>query len=165
MRPLTVLEQKLAEAHGLAIAASSATAKVEERVDDVGLRGELRAMRGDAEETRARCVRAEAELGDEIAEAVLAHAHTTAERAADLSGAWFKAGTDSLAAWGFLAMGEAGEVAAWTAVSELALQAGAAAVSELAAWALPLQERHLATALSGIVRLAGLADATADRFG
>jgi hypothetical protein len=157
-RPLTVLEQKLADAHGLAIAAMVVTRKVEELVDDVTLRGELRALRRDAEETRARCLRLESNEQ-------LAHANTLSERALDLSGAWFKAGTDPLSAWSFLAMGEAAEVTTWAALTELAVQAGAAEIAELCAWALPLQQQHLATALSGAVRLAGLQVALAPRFG
>ena len=158
MEPLTVLQQKLADAHGLAIAACVVTRKLEELIDDVTLRGELREMRRDAEELRARCLQLE---GEEQR----AHANTISERALDLSGAWFKAGTDPLSAWSFLAMGEAAEVTTWAAVTELALQAGDAAVAELAAWALPVQQQHLATALSGAVRLAGLQQALAPRFG
>jgi hypothetical protein len=156
--PLTVLQQKLAEAHGLAIAASAATQLVERRITDATLRGELRAMRADAEETRARCVRV-------VTADQLAHTNTVAARGMDLAAAWFKAGTDSLTAWSFLAMGEAAEVTTWAAVTELAVQAGQPVVAELAAWALPIQERHLATTLSGAVRLAGLEDAAAARFG
>lgn len=163
--PLTVLQYKLAEAHGLAIAAATVTMKVEDRVDDVQLRGELRDMRREAEETRARCLRVEGAFGEEPAAEMLSHANTVSERADDLAGAWFKAGTDPLTAWSFLAMGEAGEVAVWAAVTELALQAGIAEVADVAAWALPVQRRHLETALGGAVRLAGLTDALADRFG
>lgn len=156
--PLSVLAQKLADAHGLAIAATHVTTRVETMVDDVTLVGELRAMRRDAEETRARCMRI-------VDEEQIAHAQTIAERAQDLAGAWFKAGTDPLSAWSFLAMGEAAEVTTWAAVTELALQARAPEVAELAAWALPIQQQHLAQALSGAVRLAGLQDALGARFG
>lgn len=163
--PLTVLQEKLAAAHGLAIAAADATREVEARVPDVKLRGDLRAMRREAEETRARCLRVEASFGDEVAESMLHHANSVSERAADLLGAWFKAGTDALSAWSFLAMGEAGEVTTWAAVTELALQVGSPEVADLAAWALPVQQQHLAVALGGAVRLAGLEDAASARFG
>jgi len=163
--PLTVLQEKLAAAHGLAIAATDVTREVEARIPDVKLRGDLRAMRAEAEETRARCLRAEQGFGPGRAEDMLHHANTIHERAADLAGAWFKAGTDPLSAWSFLAMGEAGEVTTWAAVTELALQMGAVDVADLAAWALPVQQRHLAVALGGAVRLAGLEDAAAARFG
>jgi hypothetical protein len=158
MEPLTVLQQKLAEAHGLALAAATVTRLVEPLVGDVELRGKVRAMRGDAEETRDRClVLANAEQ--------VAHANTIHERCADLAGAWFKAGTDPLSAWSFLAMGEAAEVTTWAAVTELALQVRDEAIAELAAWALPVQREHLAIALSGSVRLAGHENAHAARFG
>lgn len=155
---LTVLQEKLADAHGLALAAIDVTRQVEERVGDVELRGRLRAMRKDAEETRDRCFLL-------ATPQMVARANTIHERCADLAGAWFKAGTDALGAWSFLAMGEAAEVTTWAAVTELALQAAQSDVAELAAWALPLQQEHLATALSGAVRLAGQEQAMAARFG
>lgn len=155
---LTVLEQKLADAHGLALAAIDVTKLVEERIDDVELRGRLRAMRKEAEETRDRCF--VLALPD-----MVAHANTIHERCSDLAGAWFKAGTDPLSAWSFFAMGEAAEVTTWAAVTELALQAGHGEIAELAAWALPVQQEHLATALSGAVRLAAHEQAMAARFG
>jgi hypothetical protein len=157
-QPLTVLQQKLADAHGLALGAIDVTRKVEALVDDLELRGRVRAMRKDAEETRDRCVvLASADMH--------AHANTVHERAADLAGAWFKAGTDALSAWSFLAMGEAAEVTTWAAVTELALQAKDSEIADLAAWALPVQQEHLATALSGAVRLAGHEQALGPRFG
>jgi hypothetical protein len=164
-RPLTVLEETLGDAHGLAIAAASVTALVEERVHEVDLRGELRTMRAEAKETRARCLDVESELGPEAAVAILAHANTVSERAGDLAAAYFRAGTGPLAAWRFLAMGEAAEVAAWSALGELAQRSGADAVAELAGWALPVQQQHLDAALRGAVRLAEFADPAAPRFG
>ena len=163
--PLTTLQAKLADAHGLAMAAADVTRLVEPRIDDVVLRGDVRAMRREAEETRARCLEVEAELGEPVAGEILAHANTIAERAADLAGAWFKAGTDPLSAWSFLAMGEAGEVTTWAAVAALAVQARAAAIAELAEWALEVQQRHLEVALTGAVRLAELEEAASPRFG
>jgi len=162
---LTVLQQKLAEAHGLAIAAAAVTRTVEARVEDADLRRELRFMRDDAEETRARCLRVERQLPEELFDELRAHATSTHEKAADLVGAWFKAGTDPLRAWSFLAMGEAGEVAAWTAVAALALRADQGDVAELAAWALPVQKRHLETVLAAIVPLSTTFDPVGPRWG
>ena len=162
---LTELQEKLAEAHGLAIAAATVTAKVEAVTPEHELKLELHALRRDADDTRARCAalerRFELDLGDEL----LAHVNATKEKAADLAGAWFKAGTGPLAAWSFLAMGEAGEVAAWTALQILAAKAGETRVLELATWALPIQRAHLETALSGAARLAELRNPTAARWG
>jgi hypothetical protein len=161
---LTVLQEKLAEAHALAIAASTVTVEVEARIGDHALIDRLRLMRREADETRARCLAVEHGLGAEVANEVLAHANTTREKSADLAAVWLKAGTDPLAAWAFLAMGEAAEVAAWRAVRVLALGSGAATVRELADWALPVQERHLQVALDGSRRLAELYDADGPRW-
>ena len=164
---LTVLQEKLAEAHALAIGATTVTAKVRERVADEELVGELYALDGDAEETRARCLAVERTFGEECAAEILAHVNTTYEKASDLVGAWFKAGTGPLAAWTFLAMGEAAEVAVWRALFALAPRAETSAdgVAELAAWALPVQERHLEVALEGAARLGARCDPDASRWG
>jgi len=157
---LTVLQEKLAEAHGLAIAAAVVVNKVEERTLDLELRRRLWTMQEDAAEVRARCLELERRLG--LADELLAHANTTREHAADLAAAWFKAGTSPLRAWSFLAMGEAGEVATWSAVAALANADG---IAELAAWALPLQRRPLELALDGAALLAREADPDGPRYG
>jgi hypothetical protein len=162
---LTELQEKLAEGHALAIAAATTTKKVEKLTSDRGLRLELHAMHGDADDTRARCLALEQRLGGTLGEELLAHVNTTKEKAADLAGAWFKAGTDPLAAWSFLAMGEAAEVAVWSALLVLASKDEDGETLELAAWALPIQRRHLATALSGVVQLAELRDPNGPRWG
>ena len=162
---LSVLQEKLGEAHGLAMAAATVTGHVAERVADTALRDELQRMRRDAGEIRVRCLAAEEAFGPALATEILAHANTTKEKAADLVGAWFKRGTGPLAAWTFLAMGEAAEVATWSALSELAARSDPDGVGALAEWGLPIQERHLRVALTGAVRLAELADPHAARWG
>lgn len=157
---LTVLQEKLAEGHGLAIAAAVVVDKVEERTLDLELRRRLWTMQEEAAELRARCLAVEQRLG--LEDELLAHANTTREHAADLAAAWFKAGTSPLRAWAFLAMGEAGEVATWAAIEALAHVDG---IAELAAWALPLQRRHLELALDGAGQLARQADPDAPRWG
>jgi hypothetical protein len=159
---LTVLQEKLAEGHGHAMAAAVVVGKVAERTPDSELERVLRGLEDDAAELRARCLEVERSLGGEVATELLAHANATKEKAADLAGAWFKAGTGPLAAWAFLAMAEAGEVAVWRAVCALAPDG---AVGELAAWALPVQERHLQSALEGSTRLAEGVQPGAERWG
>ena len=161
---LTVLHEKLAEAHGLAIAASAVTARVEEQMKNAHFIRDLGLMRLEAHETRERCLTLEQSFGAELAAEMLAHANSTSLIGADLLGAWFKAGTDALAAWTFVVMGKAGELAAWSAVRTLA-EGADPAVEELANWALPLQERHLRIALDDVVALAGAADPAAPRSG
>jgi len=162
---LTELEERLADAHALAVAAGAVIAQVIERLDDVDLRRELRALAEDAVETRARCLALEARYDDDTATALLHHVESTRNRAADLAGAWFRAGTGPLAAWTFLAMGEAGEVAAWRAVTVLAARAGDVELQALGSWALGVQERHLELALAGSTRLAEASDPSAPRWG
>lgn len=162
---LTVLQEKLGEGHGLAIAAAVTVDRVERRLLNRELRRDLDTMRLDANELRARCLEAEAWFGDEAATEILAHANTIAEKAADLAGAWLKAGTGPLAAWSFVAMGEAAEVAAWAALDVLAARDGSVPVAELAGWALPVQRRHLQLALDGAVVLAGELEPGAPRWG
>jgi hypothetical protein len=162
---LSNLEEKLAEAHGLAMAATVVTLKVEQLIADRTLRGELGELRRDAEETRARCVRVEEAFDDERAGELLAHAVSTKAQSADLLAAWFKAGTGPLKAWVFLAMGEAAEVATWTVLSRLAASSEANGLRELAEWALPVQQRHLRTVLEGADVLAAATDAAAPRWG
>ena len=162
---LTELQEKLAEAHALAIAASTVTHKVEAVTPEHELKLELHSMRRDADETRARCGVVERSLGAGLADELLAHVNVTKEKASDLAGAWFKAGTGPFAAWSFLAMGEAAEVAVWSALEILAAKAEQTGVLELAAWALPIQRAHLDTAFSGAVRLAELRSPDAARWG
>ena len=164
---LTTLHERLAEAHGLAIAATTVTAKVEPLVPRGSLHHHLRAMHDDAEETRARCQQVEQACGAEFADELRAHAIAIDEKAADLANAWFKAGTEPLAAWTFLTMSEAGEVAAWHAVAATAARGGleAAPVRAVAAWALPVHERHLRLALEGSSLLGGMVEPAAPRWG
>jgi hypothetical protein len=162
---LSVLQQKLGEAHGLAMAAATVTERVQERTDDAALFVELRRLRDDAEEVRARCLSAERAFEPARADEILAHANTIKERASDLLGAWLKAGTGPLAAWSFLAMGEAAEVSTWSALAQLGRRADPEGIGALAEWGLPIQQRHLQVALDGTVRLAELAEPHADRWG
>jgi hypothetical protein len=162
---LTNLQQQLATAHGLAIAATPVTVKVEARTEPWGLRRTLQRMRDEAEETRGRCQEVAAAAGDDLARELTAVANSVHETSADLVGAWFKAGTSPLAAWTFLTMAEAAEVAAWEALGRLARRAADGAVSDLAAWALEVQRRHLRDALDGVANLAGRTDPAAPRWG
>lgn len=162
---LSELHERLAEAHALAIAASTVTATVEGFTPEHDLRLELYELRQDADETRARCQAYEHRHGRELADELLARVNTTRERAGDLAHAWFKAGTSPIEAWTFLAMGEAAEVAVWTALQTLAAKASDQPLLELATWALPVQRTHLDTALSGVARLAELSDPLGPRWG
>lgn len=163
---LTVLQEKLAEAHGLAISASTVTAKLRTWVEEPQLLALLDELRAEADTTRVRCMQVESLAGEELAEEMLAHANSISNTGADLLGSWFKAGTDALRAWTFLAMGEAAEVAVWGAVLALAIPPGVdPELRELAEWAAPVQERHLAVAFEGVRLLVRQSDPLAPRWG
>lgn len=159
---LTVLQQQLGEAHGLAIAAPETVDRVERRVPEARRLDELRL---DADEIRARCLEAERRFGEQAADEILQHANAVAGKAADLAVAWFKAGTGPLEAWAFLAMGEAGEVAAWSALRVLAERLGDSPLAELAEWGTEVQRRHLELVLDGATLLAERLEPLAPRFG
>ena len=160
---LSVLQQQLGEVHGLAMAASETVDRVEERVVNRELRRRLDALRLDASEIRGRCLEAEGAYGEEPGREIVEHANTVAEQAADLGGAWFKAGTSPLAAWSFLAMGEAGELSSWTALSSLAEREGE--LVELAAWGVDVQRRHLDLVLASATLVAELFEPASPRWG
>lgn len=162
---LTVLEEKLAAAHGLAIAAARLTRTVERQLEDWVLRDVLDELRLDAEEVRARCLEVERSLRPDLAEELLAHANTTSEHVGDLVAAWFKAGTDPFRAWNFLVMAEAGEVAAWSELEGLAASAEEERALALARWGRALQVHHLELALECVARLVQRAAPAAQRFG
>jgi hypothetical protein len=162
---LSVLQDKLGEAHGLAIASDPLAARVAETVERKELRAALDRMRQEAWETRTRCGEAALAYGEVTAGEILARANVAAERAADLAGSWFKAGTDPLGAWTFLAMGEAAEVATWSSLVRFARRDGSSDLRELAAWGLGTQEQHLRTALDAISVLAASTDPSEPRWG
>jgi hypothetical protein len=56
MAELTVLEEKLAEVLGLAMAAQGATGKIRDMTDDEDLLQTLDRMREEAEQTEERCI-------------------------------------------------------------------------------------------------------------
>jgi hypothetical protein len=151
---LTVLQEKLAVAWGLALAAATLTEKVDDRTPDRALRLELSRMRSDAVETQSRCHAEAARLPVDVFDELRATAQRTKNHAGELSVIWLKSGTDPVGAWTFLAMGEAGEVAAWLAVTQLAEEAANAPLLELARWSLEIQQAHLESALAGTTALA-----------
>jgi hypothetical protein len=145
---LSPLQEKLAEVLGLALAAPVVIAKVEQRADDPAFDG----MRAEAREIQARCG-AIAKGWGELRWDVLTHADLVERKAGELSSAWFKAATDAVQAYEFLAMAEAGELAATSALGALN-RGGEAEIEELVQFARPVQERHLLAALEGCTRAA-----------
>ena len=161
---LTVLQQKLAEAHGLAIAAAAVTRTVEARIEDADLRRELRSMRDNAEETRARCLRVERQLPEELFDELRAHATSTQRRPpiswGVVQGRYRPAPRVELPRDGRGGRGRRVDGGRRPGHARRRRRRGRAA-----AWALPVQKRHLETALDAIAPLSTTFDPVGPRWG
>ncbi len=156
MAELTVLESKLGEVLGLAMAAQGVTDKVKGLVAKEGdgqLVQALERMRAEAAETEERCADRAGEL-DGKKTAVLDKAREVKQEATEMMRAYLGDDADALDGFEFLTMAEAGEVGHWSIVRTMARRAGDRETLELAEWALPIQERHLEQTKTGSLRLA-----------
>jgi hypothetical protein len=157
MAELTTLEEKLAEVLGLAQAAQRATEKVEGLVEDESIAGSLRKMREEAAETERRCTET-ADQRDGRKTAILEKAQETKGEATEMMQTYLGEEADGLDGFEFMTMAEAGEVGHWMVLQKLNEQAGEASISELAEWALPIQERHFSETRECALRLAAEKD-------
>jgi hypothetical protein len=157
MAELTVLEEKLAEVIGLAMAAQGATEKVESLTEDDELAQQLERMREEARETEERGTRYVEDL-DGKKTAVLDKARETKAEATEMMSTYLGDDADDLDGFEFLTMAEAGEVGHWSVLSKLNEQAGDARLRELVEWALPIQERHFEDVKAGSLKLAAEED-------
>jgi hypothetical protein len=157
MAELTVLEEKLGEVLGLAMAAQDATSKVEKLTEDESLAQTLQRQRDEAEQTEERCTTL-AEGLDGKKTAVLDKARETKGEATEMMKTYLGEDSDALDGFEFLTMAEAAEVGHWSVLRKLNERASQEGLGELIAWALPIQERHFKEALDGSVELAGQED-------
>jgi hypothetical protein len=157
MAELTVLEEKLAEVIGLAMAAQGATEKVEGLTEDEELAQKLEHMREEARETEERGTQLAEDL-DGKKTAVLEKARETKAEATDMMSTYLGEDADDLDGFEFLTMAEAGEVGHWSVLSKLNEQAGDARLRELVEWALPIQKRHFEDVKAGSLKLAAEED-------
>jgi hypothetical protein len=157
MAELTVLEEKLAEVIGLAMAAQGATEKVEALTDDDELAKKLEQMRAEARETEERGTGYAEDL-DGKKTAVLDKARETKAEATEMMSTYLGDDADDLDGFEFLTMAEAGEVGHWSVLGKLNEQAGDERLQELVAWALPIQERHFEDVKAGSLKLAAEED-------
>jgi hypothetical protein len=157
MAELTVLEEKLAEVIGLAMAAQGATEKVEALTDDDELAKKLEQMRAEARETEERGTGYAEDL-DGKKTAVLDKARETKAEATEMMSTYLGDDADDLDGFEFLTMAEAGEVGHWSVLAKLNEQAGDERLQELVAWALPIQERHFEDVKAGSLKLAAEED-------
>jgi hypothetical protein len=157
MADLTVLEEKLAEVIGLAMAAQGATEKVGGLTEDSELADKLERMNEEARETETRGT----ELADELdgkKTAVLDKARETKGEATEMMATYLGDDADALDGFEFLTMAEAGEVGHWAVLRKLNEQAGDQRLQELIDWALPIQERHFEDVKAGSIKLAAEED-------
>jgi hypothetical protein len=157
MAELTVLEEKLAEVIGLAMAAQGATEKVEGLTDDEELTQKLRQMRDEARQTEERGTSYAEDL-DGKKTAVLDKARETKSEATEMMSTYLEGDVDDLDGFEFLTMAEAGEVGHWAILAKLNEQAGDQRLQELVDWALPIQERHFEDVKAGSLKLAAEED-------
>jgi hypothetical protein len=157
MAELTVLEDKVAEVIGLAMAAQDAAQKVEKLTDDEELAGKLERMRDEAHETEKRGTEYAEQL-DGKKTAVLDRARETKGEATEMMSTYLGDDADDLDGFEFLTMAEAGEVGHWAVLAKLNEQAGDGRLQELVDWALPIQERHFEEVKGGSLKLAAEED-------
>jgi hypothetical protein len=161
MAELTILQEKLAEVTGLAMAAQAATDKVRKLVEeedaDESLVAALQTMNEEAAKTEERCTEAAGHL-DGKKTAILEKAREVKSKAGDMMDTYLDPDADALDGFEFLTMGEAAEVGHWLVLATMNERARNPEIHELAAWALPIQQRHLRDVLDGSKTLAANED-------
>jgi hypothetical protein len=150
---LTKLEEKLGEVIGLAMAARAATDKVAKLTEDGDLTSVLERMSEEAAEAETRATRV-AETIEGKKTAILDKARETKRKAQDMMDTYLEGEDEALDGFEFLTMAEAGEVGHWKVLRQMADAGGRSGVSEIAAWGIPIQERHFSQAQAGALRLA-----------
>jgi hypothetical protein len=155
MATLTKLEAKIAEVTGLAMAAQDVTRLVRGTLgpEHEALAKKLAQARDEARETQKRCTEVAASFNGKKT-AILEKAREVKQEATEMREAYLAGEDDPLDGFEFLTMAEAGEVGHWAIVEKLNQRAGFGEVRALAAWALPIQQRHLQEALDGSLKLA-----------
>ena len=163
MAELTVLESKLGEVIGLAMAAQGATEKIGKLVKEEGdddLVAVLDRMHKEAAETEERGTDVAGEYEGKKT-AILDKAREVKQEATEMMKTYLGDDADALDGFEFLTMAEAGEVGHWSIVEVLAQRARDARVSTLVQWAKPIQERHFKEANEGSLKLAHAEDPNA----
>src|SRR5580765_5524197 len=163
MAELTVMESKIGEVLGLAMAAQGATDKIGKLVEKKGdqeLVAVLERMKEEAVETEERCIE-RAEEFDGKKTAILEKAREVKQEATEMMRTYLGDDADALDGFEFLTMAEAGEAGHWSIVEVLAQRARDAQTSKLAMWAKPIQERHFEEAKEGSLKLAHSEDPNA----
>jgi hypothetical protein len=157
MAELTVLEEKLAEVIGLAMAAQGAAEKIGRLTDDGELSEKLEQMNEEARETEQRGTQLADQL-DGKKTAVLDKARETKSEATEMMSTYLGDDADGLDGFEFLTMAEAAEVGHWQIVGKLNEKARNSELQQIVEWVTPIQMRHFQQALDGSLQLAGEED-------
>jgi hypothetical protein len=157
MAELTMLDEKIGEVLGLAMAAQGVTDTVKRLVEDDELAQVLERTHGEAAQIEERCTNL-IEGFDGKKTAILEKARETKQEANEMMSTYLGRDAEGLDGFEFLTMAEAGEVGHWTVVATLNEKARNPDLQELVDWALPLQQEHLQRALDGSVKLAAEED-------
>ena len=158
MAELTNLESKLGEVLGLAMAAQTATQKVQ-KLDGLtpDLEERLVQMHDEAKETEERATQVAGTI-DGKKTAILDEARDVKQKASEMMSTYLESASDALDGFEFLTMAEAGEVGHWEILNTLTERAAKAEVQELCSWAIPIQQRHFEDVRKGSLQLAAEED-------
>jgi hypothetical protein len=160
MAELTNLETKLGEVIGLAMAAQTATERVEKLTRDRQLKKQLQTMRKEAAKAEKDGTAVAASFSGKKAK-ILSEARSVRTKGATMMKTYLERNSDELDGFEFLTMAEAGEVGHWSVLQELNKQAKHPGVRDLVKEQLPIQRRHFKDVTSASLQLAAKEDATA----
>jgi hypothetical protein len=160
MAELTNLETKLGEVIGLAMAAQTATERVEKLTSDRQLKKQLQTMRKEAAKAEKDGTTVAASFSGKKAK-ILSEARTVKTKGATMMKTYLERGSDDLDGFEFLTMAEAGEVGHWSVLQELNKQAKHPGIRDLVKEQLPIQRRHFKDVTAASLQLAAKEDATA----
>jgi len=141
MADLTPLDEKLAEVLGLAKAAEGATEYVSKMDGADQFDADLKKMRDDAKETARRTDDLIGKL-DGKKTAIREMAQETKTEADEMRKTYLADEEEALDGFEFLTMAEAAELGHWEIVHTMGTTIGADEVTELAEWAVDVQQGH-----------------------
>jgi hypothetical protein len=141
MAELTPLDEKLGEVLGLAQAAQDTTKKVAKMEGADAFAADLDRMAKDAEETERRTLELVETLEGKKT-AIQEKARETKGEAAEMRDAYLADEEEALDGFEFLTMAEAGELGHWEIVRVIGETIGDRKVTELATWAVDVQQKH-----------------------
>jgi hypothetical protein len=157
MADLTVLDAKLGEVIGLAMAAKSVTKKVAGLVEDDGVKQTVEQMHEEAAQTEERGTEVAGTLEGKKT-AILEKARETKQEAEEMMSTYLGDDADGLDGFEFMTMAEAGETGHLEILGTIAEKAGASEIQEFVRWATPIQQRHVEQTREGSLKLAAEED-------